>query len=141
MLVLQSAVPRLNSLARRIAPILAPGISVSFEARESEAFAVLVNNANGAKQYRGNSAGERRKVDLVVLFCLAGLQQHPINLLSIDEAFEKLAPDAQDSVAAFLKTQLKPGGLSTIFMINHTADTVSQYADQVWNMNSGVLSQ
>lgn len=137
-LVLQNAIPRLNAAAAQTAAYIAPGIDVSFHADSDKGnLQILVDNPNGAKKYHGSSAGERRKIDMVVLFALMSLRRFPVNVLAIDEAFEKLSPDAQDEMAQYLRG--RAATISTIFMINHTAGTISQYADQVWEMNRGEL--
>jgi len=139
-LLLQSAIPTLNQAAQDAQEIIAPGIDIRFCADDDTKgnLRVEVDNANGAGQYHGNSAGERRKVDLVVLFALMSLRRIKTNFFSVDEAFEKLSEDSQVAVASYLKTLSRT--TSTIFMVNHTATTISQAADQVWHMDHGAMA-
>jgi len=138
-LLLQSAIPALNSYAQEAADVIAPGISVQFLADEDTKGRVdiSVDNANGARTYHGNSGGERRKVDLVVLFSLMRLSRVRMNVLVVDEAFEKLSEDAQQLIAAYLRTLSRE--IPTILMINHTALGLSSAVDQTWHMGGGQL--
>lgn len=138
-LLLQSAVPALNRYAYEAAEIIAPGISVQFLVDEETKGRVdiAVDNANGARQYHGNSGGERRKVDLVVLFSLMRLSTVRMNLLVVDEAFEKLSEDAQQQIASYLRHLSRE--IPSIFMINHLAFSLSGAADQIWHMSQGRL--
>ncbi len=138
-LLLQSAVPALNRFAYEAAEIIAPGISIQFLVDEETKGRVdiAVDNANGARQYHGNSGGERRKVDLVVLFALMRLSTVRMNVLVVDEAFEKLSEDAQQLIAAYLRQLSRE--IPSIFMVNHTALSLSSSADQIWHMNQGRL--
>lgn len=138
-LLLQSAIPALNAAAADAADLIAPGIDVRFaaDAATRGRIEIAVDNAHGAAQYHGNSGGERRRVDLVVMFALMRMSRTRMDVLVVDEAFEKLSEDSQALVAAYLRSLVRE--IPSIFMINHTALSLAGSADQVWTMDRGRL--
>ncbi len=86
-----------------------------------EKFAVKVFNQHGAATYAGNSAGERKRVDIAVALALHNLARHRasrcLGFAIMDELFECLDEMGCESVVNLLRTEKDQ--LGTIFVVSH----------------------
>jgi DNA repair exonuclease SbcCD ATPase subunit len=125
---LDYVVPLLNERAAYYASLLATDVRVAFNTESATAkgelrdrFRVSVVNKRGAAHYGGNSAGERRKVDIVVARALQSLLegrgQAATNLLWYDEVFESLDAGSVEAVIGMLREDAKRYG--TVFVVSH----------------------
>jgi DNA repair exonuclease SbcCD ATPase subunit len=129
-LLLDTSLPILNAEARRISNAITGGsISIEFSATSElkngktvERFEVRVDNKHGAESYKGNSAGERAKVDLCVGLAIqrlvASRSSSTFNTIFIDEAFDHLDSTAHELVLEVLGEVKK----ESIFVVSHDED-------------------
>ena len=129
-LLLDTSLPILNAEARRISNAVTGGsISIEFSATSDlkngktvDKFEVRVDNKHGADSYRGNSAGERAKVDLCVGLAIqklvASRSTATFNVAAFDEVFDHLDSAAHERVIEVLSEIDK----ETILIISHNED-------------------
>lgn len=141
--MLDGVTPLINKRASYYASILTKGsVSVevstqtvlkSGEARER--MEVRAINEHGAEFYIGNSAGERRKIDLALGAALQDLAatraKSPVDLRLYDEIFDALDPTAGEYAMDFLLEQKKRAG--TIIVISHRSEFKSSFP-HVWTV-------
>lgn len=139
--ILESVVPVLDEFARRYSEILSSGsIEVRFntisrlksgELREH--FSVEVSNRYGSLDYRGDSGGERRKVDIAIMFALHALSRIQtgtfFNLVCLDEVLDSLDKEGCDRVAELLRELA--GEIERIFVITHNENLVSKFGSRI----------
>lgn len=124
-----SIVPVLDELARQYSEVLTSGsIEVQFNTVTAlksgelrDRFSVSVINKHGAADYRGDSGGERRKVDLAIMFALHSLARirsgSLINILCLDEILDSLDSEGCERVMVLLREMAK--SIPIIFVITH----------------------
>ncbi len=129
-LMVDSSLPLLNQEAARVSRAVTGGsISIEFSTTSEQKsgkvvdrFEVRVDNRHGAGDYRGNSAGERAKVDLCVGIALqrlvASRSSASFNLAFFDEAFDHLDSAAHERVVEVLSELDK----DSVFVISHNED-------------------
>ncbi len=144
LLLLDRVVPSLNAEAARLCGLLETAMTVSFNVRGSDqsyagTFEVKVENPMGAADYRGDSSGERRRVDLVILFSHLRLASSrgakSFNQSIFDEPFENLDVSGQEAVLNLLTHESK--NKSSTFVITHSAFELTNRAAQVWRVGRG----
>lgn len=129
-LLLDASLPLLNEEAARVSAMVTGGtIAVEFSATSEQKsgkvvdrFEVRVDNRHGAGDYRGNSAGERAKVDLCVGLALqrlvASRSRTSFNVAFFDEAFDHLDAAAHERVVEVLSEIDK----ESVFVVSHNED-------------------
>lgn len=129
-LLIDSSLPLLNEEAARVSAAVTGGaIAIEFSATSEQKsgkvvdrFEVRVDNRHGAGDYRGNSAGERAKIDLCVGLALqrlvASRSAAAFNLCFFDEAFDHLDAEAHERVVEVLSAIRK----DSVFVISHNED-------------------
>jgi DNA repair exonuclease SbcCD ATPase subunit len=133
--IMESAMPQMNKLSRLYSTALGGKFNISFAAQKSlkkgelrDKFYVDVLNKKGAQSYDGNSNGERRVIDSIVMFVLGDLAASRSNkrfsVLILDDVFEKLDEDICDSIIRVLQTMTSNDteGLprrESIFVLTH----------------------
>jgi DNA repair exonuclease SbcCD ATPase subunit len=129
-LLIDTSLPLLNEEAARVSRALTGGaISVEFSATSEQKsgkvvdkFEVKVDNKHGAGDYRGNSAGERAKVDLCVGLALqrlvASRSSASFNVAFFDEVFDHLDSSAHEQVVEVLSEIDK----ESVFVVSHDDD-------------------
>lgn len=84
-------------------------------------FEIKVDNQSGSSKYKGNSGGERRKIDMAISMAfnavIRAMAEESVNLLFLDEPFESL--DEDSSEAAVELTNKIAGGSKT-FLVAHS---------------------
>lgn len=128
-LLIDTALPILNENVDRYARAITDGnIRIEFKTqtelksgKTAEKFEVAVTNAHGAASYKGNSAGEKAKIDLCVGLALQALvasrAKSSINVAFFDEPFESLDDAAIERVAMLLTEELT--NRESVFVITH----------------------
>lgn len=103
--LLNAAIPSINLTLERLASVIDVPISVSLAVNDDDesftgSISVRVLNQRGADRYHGNSRGERRMIDIMVLLALASSLQSSscINQAFFDETFESLHGGSQAAV-------------------------------------------
>ena len=139
-LLLDSVTPFLNDRANEYLGKLSDStISVQFNTQTKlktgeyrEKFSIDVTNANGDDEYKGNSGGEKRRVDVAISLALQDLvssrSNKKINLCLYDEAFDGLDAIGCEKVVSLLKE--KQSEKDTIFVITHN-DSLRSHFDNI----------
>jgi len=132
--LLDSVTPFLNTRANHYLSKLSPSIEVKFNTQKTLAngekrdqFSVEINNRHGGGAYKGNSGGERRRIDLAVIMALQDLvasrSNKSIDFVLYDEAFENMDNLGCERLIEVLKEKSK--GVGTIMVITHN-DSLKQ---------------
>lgn len=94
-------------------------------------FDVQIKNLVGSDNYKGNSTGERRRIDLSISLALQDLvmtrSNAKMNILLYDEVFDGLDAIGCENVVQLL--QEIQGNIETIFVITHN-DTLKAFFDK-----------
>ena len=135
--VIEGVLPFLNERAQHYADILSGGdLRIHFTTQKQlkngqtkEEFQVHVHNQQGADVYKGNSAGERRRIDTAVGWALGDLAatraKKPIRFKALDEPFESLDETGEDAVIKLLHAVLPQ--YETIMCITHSDHLRNQF--------------
>jgi DNA repair exonuclease SbcCD ATPase subunit len=139
--VIEGVIPFLNERAQYYADILSGGdLQIAFRAQKQlksgqmrDEFQVHVHNQQGAEVYKGNSAGERRRIDTAVGWALGDLAatraKKPIRFKGLDEIFESLDETGCDSVMKLLHAVLPQ--YETILCITHDDSFRNQFSSVI----------
>lgn len=128
--------PRLSDEANTALEALSGGsLRVSLAAKASgkgsrEKLALAVENAQGGASYEALSGGEKRKVDLALLWALHRAVAGRCNVLFADEAFDHLDSEAGSRVPELLRGVLAEDGAS-VFVCTHREE-FKEFFPQVW---------
>jgi len=133
--IIESVIPQMNQFARLYSSSLGGKFDISFSAQKAlkkgemrEKFYVDVVNKFGSQCYEGNSNGERRAIDSIVMFTLGDLAASRSNkrfsVLILDDVFEKLSEEICESIIRVLKTMVSTNteGLprrESVFVLTH----------------------
>lgn len=147
-LLLDGSLPLLNEEAARVSEAITGGaITVEFSATSDlksgktvDRFDVRVDNKHGAASYRGNSAGERAKVDLCVGLALqklvASRATASFNVVFMDEVFDHLDAAAHERVVDVLSQLDK----ESVFVVSHNEDLKAWFPNSVRVVKRGGYS-
>ncbi len=139
--IIDSMVPYLTERAQYYADALMDGsIQIVFNAQKTlksgelrEKFEVQVINAYGADIYKGNSAGERQRIDVCVALALYDLARTrakaPVELVVFDEAFERLDTAGCDRIIRLLKKESK--NWKSCFVTTHSTDLATYFDNKL----------
>lgn len=125
--LLDDSLPFLNEAVNTYLRFLAPELDLYFDTQREkttggqvEDFTVLIDD--DSRKYYSLSGGERKRIDLAILFGLSNYQNQfvPTNLLFLDEIFANLDEVGCDAVLELLAYEKKQG--RTIFVITHLDD-------------------
>lgn len=141
-LMVMSAIPAIEAHLSSILSMIGSPLRVGLIVRPNGDLDVEVDNPHGANKYHGCSSGERRIIDLAILFSFIELRAsttggHPPHLI-FDEAFEKVDDGWQEALASLLKRFVDGG--SSVFFISHASSRMEGMADQVWRVEKGAIS-
>jgi len=118
--LIESVIPAMNDYAAIYSQAIGGKFDITFSPQKQlktkgeirEKFNVEVFNRQGAEVYEGNSNGERRAIDAVVLFVLGELASNRLNkrvsVLILDDVFEKLDDLTCNSIIKVLKMMVIP---------------------------------
>jgi DNA repair exonuclease SbcCD ATPase subunit len=139
--LLDSVTPFLNKRANGYLSKLADSsITVTFNTQTETAkgekrdkFSVEVTNNNGDDEYKGNSNGEKRRIDIAVNMSLQDLvssrTNKSIDLIVYDECFEGLDSVGCESVVELLKEKARVFG--SVFVITHNDNLKQLFSNSV----------
>jgi len=127
--------PTITEKANEALAILSSGalsVNLTTERRgANEKIVFTVSNNYGAPGMKGQSGGQRRKIDVALHWAIASLVEGRINVLFVDEAFDALDSVAGSRVAELLKT--RQGSHETIINITHRTE-FKHYFPTVWTV-------
>jgi DNA repair exonuclease SbcCD ATPase subunit len=117
--VIESVLPDADRFASIYSQVLGGKYQIRFSPTTSlkggeirEKFNVEVFNKYGSDVYEGNSSGEKRAVDSIVMFVLGDLAASRLNkrvaLLILDDIFEKLDDAVCESIVKVLRMMITP---------------------------------
>ena len=141
--LLDSVTPFLNERADYYSQILSDGtLNVEFSTvtplknkKIVDKFNVAVGNLEGGDDYKANSGGERRRIDLAILFALQDLvasrSQKSMNMIVYDEIFDAL--DGVGVEKAIQVLQEKQTKCESVFVITHNP-LLAGYFENVINV-------
>lgn len=131
-LLFDSVIPFLNEAVGKYIDILSDStIEIKFSSykqlktkgKTKEEFDVRITNKKGSKNYKGNSGGERRRVDLAILLAfqklVASRSHKRVNFVIYDEVFENLDEIGTEKVVQLLKEIYS--GDTSCFVITHNS--------------------
>jgi DNA repair exonuclease SbcCD ATPase subunit len=116
-------------------------ITASVGLDDKDRFTVDTINTEGADIYKGNSGGERRKIDLAIMFALHDLvasRKYKSNILILDEIFDNLDSVATDAAMALLEDMAS--NYESIFVISHS-DLKEYFDSHVYVVKEGNTSK
>lgn len=149
--LIDTALPFLNERVAHYSRILTDGsIAIEFatqstlkSGKTAEKFTVSVLNRYGAATYKGNSAGERAKVDLAVGLALQDLvmsrSNTKTNCAFFDEVFEGMDPEGIDRAMQVLTDVAKRR--ESVFVITHQSALKSYFPDTITVEKKGGVSR
>ena len=124
--LLNSLIPQINNSIQYFINKLELDYSVSFD--QEFKFQILVENNTKSIQYSDLSTGQRKSIDVAIIF---GIIQNVIascnfSIFFLDELFSNMDSEARNNMLALLKETLSKD--RTIFVINH-AEMQDDYFD------------
>lgn len=127
-----SLAPRITELANEALQVLSSGslsISLTTERKASGEKIVLdVVNHLGAPAYKGNSGGQKRKIDFALCWAISQIVDGTVNVFFIDEAFDGLDALAIERVNELIQ---KRKGDASVFVVTHRQE-FKEFFSQVW---------
>ncbi len=126
-LIIESMIPQMNQWASTYSALFDSKFDIKFFAQTrlkkgdfAEKFDVVAFNKVGAQVYEGNSGGEKRVIDVIVMFILGDLassrSSKRFSILVLDEVFERLDEEICDKVIYVLKSMISGNETSTFGM-------------------------
>lgn len=150
--IFDSVVPVLDELSRVYSDKLTNGtLEVRFNTVKQlrtgeyrDKFNVEVDNSFGSKEYLGDSGGERRKVDLTIMFALHSLARirsgSQMDVLFLDEILDSLDSEGCSRVMDLLKDMTTE--INKIFVITHNENLKTRFCQRlIVNKSNGVSSK
>jgi DNA repair exonuclease SbcCD ATPase subunit len=141
-LILDSVKDILDEKANEYSDILTGGnVKIEFNTLKyipskkeyKDEFNITATNDTGSEVYRGNSGGEKRKIDICVLLALKYLAQvqsnNAVNILLLDEIFESVDKEGQGRVIKLLKHISKE--VESIFVVTHIDSLASNFDNEM----------
>jgi DNA repair exonuclease SbcCD ATPase subunit len=158
--IIESMIPQMNEWASMYSKVFGGKFNISFSVQKltkkgdaREKFDVVVTNKQGSFNYSGNSGGERRLIDTIVMFVLGDLAasrtSKRFSLLILDEVFERLDESICDSVIRVLQAMVYDGDVldllpeltekeseafpkrESIFVLTHVDAFKSRFANRI----------
>jgi DNA repair exonuclease SbcCD ATPase subunit len=139
--MLDYVTPILNDRAKYYAELLTNGeLTVSFSTKstlksgqEKDKFAICCQQTHGADSYKGSSAGERARADLVIAMALGDLAQFrtakQLPWRFLDEPFESIDRSGTEAIVRLLNDQKTR--YRTVFVVTHKPDFKELFSQQL----------
>lgn len=149
--VIESVLPFLSERAQHYVDIMSGGdMTIHFESgrqlknkKWADEFRVCVENAQGAEVYKGNSDGEKGRINLCVGWALGDLAaqraKKSIRFKALDEPFEHLDETGEDLVMKFLNAVV--ADCETILCITHSDHLKNQFPKVLTVVKEGGFSR
>jgi DNA repair exonuclease SbcCD ATPase subunit len=150
-LIIESMMPQMNQWASAYSGLFDSKFDIKFFAQTklkkgdfAEKFDVAAFNKVGAQMYDGNSGGEKRVIDLIVMFVLGDLassrSSKRFSILVMDEIFERLDEEICDKVICVLRSMIGGNGIlgtdcmpqrESIFVLTHLDYFKSRFENRI----------
>ncbi|OGM09302.1 hypothetical protein A2Z67_05165 [Candidatus Woesebacteria bacterium RBG_13_36_22] len=150
-LIIESMIPQMNGWASTYSSLFDNKFDIKFSAQTklkkgdlAEKFDVMAFNKIGAEVYDGNSGGEKRVIDVIVMFVLGDLassrSSKRFSILVLDEVFERLDEEICDRVIQVLKSMIYGEQLNmelqlpkreSIFVLTHLDYFKSKFENRI----------
>lgn len=149
--VIESVLPFLSERAQHYVDIMSGGdMTIHFESgrqlknkKWADEFRVCVENSQGAEVYKGNSDGEKGRINLCVGWALGDLAaqraKKSIRFKALDEPFEHLDETGEDLVMKFLNAVV--ADCETILCITHSDHMKNQFPKVLTVVKEGGFSR
>lgn len=143
--LLDHTIPHLTHYAQKFASRLTGDtIQIQFSTvtdAGKDKFSVSAINQEGSDIYLGNSSGEKRRIDMAVMFALfmVANSRVKLNLMLLDEVFDCLDSAGTDTVVEILESMARERKL-TIFVTSHT-ELADRLHESITVQKSGSLSR
>ena len=147
-ILLDSVVPFLDKRANEYLAVLADSsIEVKFHTQQlvkttglyKDKFSVEVTNRNGDDDYKSNSGGEKRRIDISINMTLQDLvlsrSNKRIDIIVYDEVFESLDELGSQKVIELLEDKAKEVG--TVLVITHNDSLKQLFSQSIEVVKSG----
>jgi len=138
-LILESVLPLLEEYTNYYVSLLADDkLTVTFDVDVKDAkekFVVKAKNEDGADVYRGNSGGEKQRVDLAIYFALGSIsalqQKEPMRTMFIDcGRLGELDEEGLEELVRLLETEVSKK-YDTILIVSHMRRVEDLIEDQI----------
>ena len=150
--IIESVTPQMNQSAKLYSRALGGNIDIEFNMQKAlksgemrEKFSVEAINRYGSLTYEGNSNGERRLIDAIVMFVLGDLAASRSNkrfsILILDDVFEKLDELICESIINVLRAMTSMADLGdefsdlpkreSIFVLTHLDYFKSKFTNKI----------
>ncbi len=151
--LIESVLPTMNEYAGIYSKVLGNKYEIVFSPQKQlkggelrEKFNVDVMNRQGSDNYEGNSNGERRAIDAIVMFVLGDLAASRLNkrvsILILDDVFEKLDEAVCNNIIQVLKMMVIPKGMrsdefkdlperESVFVLTHLKYLENQFENRM----------
>jgi DNA repair exonuclease SbcCD ATPase subunit len=139
--MLDYVTPILNDRAKYYSELLTNGeMTVTFSTKstlksgtEKDKFSITCQQAHGSASYRGSSAGERARADLVIAMALGDLAQFrttkQLPWRFLDEPFESIDRSGTEAIVKLLNDQ--KSRYKTVFVVTHKPDFKEMFSQQI----------
>jgi DNA repair exonuclease SbcCD ATPase subunit len=159
-LIIESMIPQMNQWASTYSAMFDSKFDIKFSVQTrlkkgdfAEKFDVVALNKVGAQVYEGNSGGEKRLIDVIVMFVLGDLassrSSKRFSILVMDEVFERLDEEICDKVIYVLRSKISGNAYSSgtecvcvpqresIFVLTHLDYFKSKFENRIrtWKDN------
>jgi len=146
--VFDSITPELNKIIQEYLNVL-DDISVEISTQKvlksgdvRDKFEISVTNSHGASSYKGNSGGEKQKIDLCISLAFNTLMRKmiksPLNILFLDEPFESLDVGSAESAVELCDMVAKD---SSVFVITHNQAIKDMVSSRIFIEKTNGLSE
>jgi len=155
-LIIESMIPQMNQWASTYSALFDSKFDIKFSAQTklkkgdfAEKFDVVAFNKFGAQVYEGNSGGEKRVIDVIVMFILGDLassrSSKRFSILVLDEVFERLDEEICDKVIYVLRSMVSGSfGMDcaipqreSIFVLTHLDYFKSKFENRIQALKNG----
>lgn len=148
--MLDYVTPILNERAKYYSKLLTNDeLTVSFSTKstlkngqEKDKFAIVCQHNHGSNTYRGSSAGERARADLVVAMALGDLAQFrtakQLPWRFLDEPFEAVDRSGTEAIVRLLNDQ--KSRYRTVFVVTHKPEFKEMFAQSITVVKENGLS-
>jgi len=149
--ILDSVLPILNERVKYYSEILTDqAIEVKFSAQSllksgevREKIDLSIDNTRGASKYKGNSTGEKRKIDICIMLALHDLikMRHSVNfnVAFYDEVFAFLSASSIQKVMTLLREEAR--SKDSVFVISHDDKLKSNFDRVIMIKKEGKISR
>ena len=139
--IFDSIVPQLTDLSNHYSRILTGGrVLLDFNTQKElkskevrDKFEISAINSDGAEVYKGNSGGEKRRIDLCIMLALHSLveerMENEISFLFFDEVFDNLDTTGSETVMELLEELSSKK--ESVFVVTHNPELKPYFQNRI----------